>query len=82
LQKASLIAVPVAPKEIVEDLNRIADKAIVLNTPEPFGAVGQFYQDFAQVSDEGVKEVMKKYCDTIYLLTKNKETQINADTTS
>jgi putative phosphoribosyl transferase len=60
LQKASLIAVPVAPKEIVEDLNRIADKVIVLNTPELFGAVGQFYQDFAQVSDEGVKEVMKK----------------------
>jgi putative phosphoribosyl transferase len=82
LQKASLIAVPVAPKEIVENLNRIADKVIVLYTPEPFGAVGCFYQDFAQVSDEEVKEVMKKYRDTTYLLTKNKETQINADTTS
>jgi putative phosphoribosyl transferase len=72
----------VAPKEIVENLNRIADKVIVLYTPEPFGAVGCFYQDFAQVSDEEVKEVMKKYRDTTYLLTKNKETQINADTTS
>jgi putative phosphoribosyl transferase len=82
LQKASLIAVPVAPKEIVEDLNRIADKVIVLYTPEPFGAVGRFYQDFAQVSDNEVKEIMKKYRDTTYLLTKNKETQINADTTS
>jgi predicted phosphoribosyltransferase len=29
-------------KEIIEDLNRIADKVIVLYTPEPFGAVDVF----------------------------------------
>jgi putative phosphoribosyl transferase len=51
----------VASKEIVEDLNRIADKVIVLNTLETFGAVGQFYQDFSQVSDNEVKKIMKKY---------------------
>jgi putative phosphoribosyl transferase len=59
--KKLVIAVPVAPKEILEDLNNIADKVIVLYTPEPFGAVGLFYQDFNQVSDEEVKEIMKKY---------------------
>src|SRR5919109_1823107 len=59
--KKLIIAVPVAPREILEDLNRAADKAIVLYTPEPFGAVGRFYQDFNQVSDEEVKEIMKKY---------------------
>ena len=59
--KKLVIAVPVAPKEILEDLNNIADKVIVLYTPEPFGAVGRFYQDFNQVSDEEVKEIMKKY---------------------
>ena len=48
-------------KEIVEDLNGIADKVIVLYTPEPFGAIGCFYQDFAQVNDDEVKEIMKKY---------------------
>jgi putative phosphoribosyl transferase len=51
----------VVAKEIVEDLNRIADKVIVLYTAEPFGAIGYFYQDFAQVNDDEVKEIMKKY---------------------
>jgi putative phosphoribosyl transferase len=59
--KKLVIAVPVAPRDILEDLNGIADKVIVLYTPEPFGAVGRFYQDFAQVSDQEVKEIMKKY---------------------
>jgi putative phosphoribosyl transferase len=56
-----IIAVPLAPRDILEDLNRAADKVIVLYTPEPFGAVGRFYHDFNQVSDDEVKEMMKKY---------------------
>jgi putative phosphoribosyl transferase len=59
--KQLITAVPLAPREILEDLNRAADKVIVLYTPEPFGAVGRFYQDFNQVSDDEVKEIMKKY---------------------
>ena len=59
--KQLVIAVPLAPREILEDLNRAADKVIVLYTPEPFGAVGRFYHDFNQVSDDEVKEMMKKY---------------------
>ena len=59
--KQLVIAVPLAPREILEDLNRVADKVIVLYTPEPFGAVGRFYHDFNQVSDDEVKEMMKKY---------------------
>ena len=59
--KQLIIAVPLAPREILEDLNRAADKVIVLYTPEPFGAVGRFYHDFNQVSDDEVKEMMKKY---------------------
>jgi putative phosphoribosyl transferase len=59
--KQLIIAVPVAPRDMLEDLNRIADKVIILYTPEPFAAVGCFYQDFAQVSDDEVKDIMKKY---------------------
>jgi putative phosphoribosyl transferase len=59
--KQLIIAVPLAPREILEDLNRAADKVIVLYTPEPFGAVGRFYHDFNQVNDDEVKEMMKKY---------------------
>ena len=59
--KQLIIAVPLAPGEILEDLKRVAEKVIVLHTPEPFGAVGRFYHDFNQVSDDEVKEIMKKY---------------------
>jgi putative phosphoribosyl transferase len=59
--KQLIIAVPLAPREILEDLNRAAGKVIVLYTPEPFGAVGRFYQNFKQVSDDEVKEIMREY---------------------
>jgi putative phosphoribosyl transferase len=59
--KRIVIAVPVAPAEILDDLNQVADEVIVLYTPEPFIAIGRFYQDFAQVSDNEVKEIMRKY---------------------
>lgn len=59
--KQLIIAVPLAPGEILEDLKRVADEVIVLHTPEPFGAVGRFYHDFNQVSDDEVKEMMRKY---------------------
>ncbi|MCX7831907.1 MAG: phosphoribosyltransferase family protein [Actinobacteria bacterium] len=49
-----IAAVPVAPQDTVEKLNRIADETIVLYTPLFFSAVGEFYYDFHQVSDEEV----------------------------
>lgn len=61
--KKLIVAVPVAPLEssILEKLNQIADKVIVIYTPYDFAAVGQFYEHFDQVSDKEVKELMKKY---------------------
>jgi predicted phosphoribosyltransferase len=59
--KKLVIAVPVAPRTILDDLNQVADEVIVLYSPLSFEAVGQFYQDFSQVSDCEVKEIMKKY---------------------
>jgi putative phosphoribosyl transferase len=59
--KKLIIAVPVAPKDTSDKLNKVADKVVVLYSPFSFKAVGQFYQDFSQVSDNEVKEIMKKY---------------------
>jgi putative phosphoribosyl transferase len=61
--KRLIVAVPVAPLEssILDKLNQIADKVIVIITPYDFAAVGQFYEHFDQVSDKEVKEIMKKY---------------------
>jgi putative phosphoribosyl transferase len=50
--------VPVAPREAVERLSREADEVRTLETPEPFYAVGQWYVDFPQVSDERVIELL------------------------
>jgi putative phosphoribosyl transferase len=50
LCKKLVIAAPVAPKEILDDLNQVADDVIVLYTPEPFIAIGRFYENFDQVA--------------------------------
>lgn len=46
------LAVPVAPPETVERLRGEVDDVYVVETPWAFGAVGQFYRNFRQVSDE------------------------------
>ncbi|HEX8099952.1 MAG TPA: phosphoribosyltransferase [Actinomycetota bacterium] len=53
-----LLAVPVAPKEAVTRLEREADEVHVLATPEPFYAVGQWYDEFPQVTDQEVIELL------------------------
>jgi putative phosphoribosyl transferase len=49
-----VLAVPVAPPETVQELRREVDELICLETPDPFYAIGAFYQDFTQTSDEEV----------------------------
>ena len=59
-----IIAVPVAPRDTVDRLTQIVgnnDKVIVLYSPEPFIAVGQFYEHFGQVSDDEVKKIMIRH---------------------
>jgi predicted phosphoribosyltransferase len=59
--KKLVVAVPVGPQETIERLRREADDVVVISTPFLFGAVGQFYEDFAQVSDDEVREIMRKH---------------------
>ena len=49
-----ICAVPVAPPDTLEKVRPYADETICLSAPEAFFAVGQFYQDFQQVSDDDV----------------------------
>ncbi len=49
-----VVAVAVAPLEAVERLRREADDIVCLHAPEPFFAVGQFFEDFSQVTDDEV----------------------------
>ena len=50
-----VVAVPVAPPSTVERLGEEADEVVALIEPEPFVAVGQWYDDFSQTSDEEVR---------------------------
>lgn len=52
---AIVAAIPVAPAETIELLRAEADEVVCLATPEPFHAVGSWYFDFRQVSDEEVR---------------------------
>jgi len=59
--KKLVIAAPVAPRDALERLKEVADEVVIISTPVLFGAVGEFYQDFAPVSDDEVQDIMKKY---------------------
>jgi putative phosphoribosyl transferase len=59
--KKLIVAVPVGPSDTIEKLRGIVDEVIVLQTPTIFGAVGSFYRDFPQVSDDEVVQIMQKY---------------------
>ncbi len=54
----AVLAVPVAPKQAVAPLSEEADQLVVVATPEPFYAVGQWYASFEQVSDEEVVRIL------------------------
>lgn len=47
-----VVAVPVGPPDTLADLESLADEVLAVERPEHFRAVGAYYRDFAQVSDE------------------------------
>lgn len=57
--KKVVVAIPVAPKELIPKISPKVDELIVLETPEEFKSVGQFYKDFRQISDKEVVELLK-----------------------
>ena len=59
--KELVLAVPVAPPDTIRQLRGEVDALICLETPESFGAIGYFYRDFRQVSDEEVAETLKRF---------------------
>jgi predicted phosphoribosyltransferase len=49
-----VVAVPVAPREVVRSFTSAGLRVVVLETPSPFFAVGRFYADFHEVGDDEV----------------------------
>ena len=55
-----VVGVPVAPPESISELKLVADEVVVVLQPRDFYAIGQFYSNFTQVSDEETKEILKE----------------------
>lgn len=55
-----IAATAVAPADTLEAVRALADEVVCLLVPEIFFAVGQFFEDFRQVSDEEVLDVLRR----------------------
>jgi putative phosphoribosyl transferase len=53
-----VVAVPVGPPETVQMLGSEADEVVCPVTPHPFRAISAFYEEFGQISDETVRELL------------------------
>jgi predicted phosphoribosyltransferase len=58
--KKIVVAIPVSPKNTAIQLEELVDEFICLQIPSNFHSVGQFYDDFTQVSNEKVIELLKE----------------------
>ena len=56
--KRVILAVPVGPSDTIRRLNKLTDGVVILESPKVFSAVGQFYQNFPQVTDEEVMQLL------------------------
>jgi predicted phosphoribosyltransferase len=56
-----ILAVPVAPTDTLVTLRKEVDDLICLEDHEAFGAIGYYYLDFSQISDDEVIEILKRF---------------------
>ena len=56
-----IVAVPVGAPDRIDAIRPLCDRVICLQEPAWFWAIGQFYRDFAQVSDERVVELLRDF---------------------
>jgi putative phosphoribosyl transferase len=57
--KLIVVAVPVGARDTCERLARLADTVVCLSMPEPFQAVGLWYEEFGQTSDDEVRRLLE-----------------------
>lgn len=55
-----IIAVPVAAAETCDEFRNLVDDIVCAETPSPFHAVGLWYEDFSQTTDEEVQELLNR----------------------
>lgn len=58
--KRVAVAVPLAAPDVCKAITRLADSTLCLETPEPFSAVGRWYRDFPQTTDDEVRRLLQE----------------------
>jgi predicted phosphoribosyltransferase len=51
----------VGARDTCDDLGSVADEVVCVRMPVPFSAVGQWYRDFSQTSDEEVRQLLRDH---------------------
>lgn len=57
----TVLAIPVAPADVAEKLTGLADEVVCLHAPVPFQAVGQWFRNFRQLSDDEVRAFLRSH---------------------
>lgn len=80
-----VVAVPVAPHGWERDFEQIADECIAVMTPDGFGAVGQWYRDFSEVTDGDVVRLLAAFREqpfrSSFIVRVDDHTPLSADVT-
>ena len=58
--KEIVVAVPVAPQSAVAELGSLADELVCVLEPKEFFAIGEWYQDFSQLTDQEVNRLLQQ----------------------
>jgi len=58
--KKLVLAVPVGAYDSIEELRGEVDEVVCLSAPEDFGALGYYYEDFRQLSDQDVIDILDR----------------------
>ncbi len=58
--KKMVVAVPVAPIETADEIRTTVDEFVCLHEPKYFMAVGNYYRNFTQLTDEEVAEILRE----------------------
>jgi predicted phosphoribosyltransferase len=64
--KSVTVAIPVGPPHTIQELTSLTNRVVCLYMPEDFQAIGQFYEDFSQTSDDEVIKLLKLCRDELH----------------
>ena len=61
-----VVAVPVGAPSTCDEFQEITDETVCARTPEPFSAVGLWYRDFSQTSDDEVRQLLEDHARRVH----------------